>query len=133
MAIVSGQTKRLEIPHESGESVVIRQLSWRQREEASDVQTDKALRRMKNVGPELLREFQKAGERPAANADPANTYDRATVLQSGIVSWSYSDKPKSEEIDGLDEVTVDWLFREIIAFSGPPMEEERKNVSPPSI
>ena len=82
---------------------------------------------MKNVGPELLREFQKAGERPDANADPANTFDRALVLQSGLVSWSYSDKPTPEDIDGLDEATVDWLFREIIAFSGPPSEEALKN------
>lgn len=133
MPIVTGITKKVESPHEPGEYAVIRQLSWRQREEASDVQTDKALRRMKNVGPELLREFQRAGERPDPNADPANTYDRATVLQSGLVSWSYSEEPKPEEIDGLDEATADWLFREIIAFSGPPAEEERKNVSPPSI
>lgn len=133
MAIVSGITKKIEIPHESGEWVVIRQLSWRQREQASEVQTNRQFTRVKSIGPELLRAFERAGERVAIDADPANTYDRGTILQSGVVSWSYSKEPKPEEIDGLDETTADWLFHEIIAFSGPPTEQERKNDSPPSI
>ena len=133
MPIVTGITKRIESPHEPGQHAIIRQLSWRQREQAAEVQMNKTLTRVKNIGPELLREFQRAGQPVDVDADPAVTYDRGTVLQAGLVAWSYSEEPTPEEIDGLDEATVAWLFGEIIAFSGPLPEEERKNDSSPSI
>jgi len=133
MPIVSGITKRIEHPFEAGVSATIRQLSWRQREEASEEQMNRAMTRVKNIGPELLREFQRTGEQVNPDADPATTYDRGTVIQAGLVSWSYEDEVTPENIDGLDQATADWLFREIIAFSGPRTEEERKNDSAPSI
>lgn len=129
MAIVTGYTKRLDIPHEPGQWMTIRQLSKRQRERAADARTDAVLTRVKGMGLELLREFQ-GQARPdvqAAMADGANAYDWVTVLQYGLEAWSYEAPLTIENIENLDEATADWAFREVLAFSGPLTEDERKN------
>ena len=130
MALVTGLTKKLDIPGEDGQWITIRQLSWRQRERASEARTDQVMGRLKSMGPDILRELQGAQARPdvqAATADPLTAYDKALVLQFGITAWSYGDKVKPDDIDELDEATADWAAREIIAFSSPPTEEQQKN------
>ena len=131
MAIVTGLTKKVDIPHEEGQWMIFRQLSWRQREKASDAKTDSVLARVKSMGTELMRELRGAEDRvdvKKALADPAASYDRSLVLQYGIVDWSYKEKlPKA--VDELDEITAAWAAGEILAFSSPASEEEAKNDS----
>jgi len=135
MSIVTGLTKRVEIPHEEGQWMIFRQLSWREREKASEARTDAVMARVKGMGVDLMREIRGNEDRPevqAVLADPSMSYDKALVLQFGIVDWSYDGKPTPGAIDSLDDVTAEWAFREIIAFSSPPSEEEQKNGSSPS-
>jgi len=131
MAIVTGLTKKVDIPHEEGQWIIIRQLSWRQREKASDSKTDSVLARVKSMGVDLMHELRGAEKRAdvkAALADPAASYDRSLVLQFGIVDWSYG-KFAPEIVDDLDEITAAWAVEQILAFSGPASEEEAKNDS----
>ena len=131
MAIVTGLTKKVDIPHEEGQWIIIRQLSWRQREKASDAKTDSVLARVKSMGVDLMHELRGAEDRAdvkKALADPAASYDRSLVLEFGIVDWSYKEKlPKA--VDDLDEITAVWAAEQILAFSSPASEEEVKNGS----
>ena len=139
MAIVTGLMKRVEIPNEEGQWLKIRQLSWRQREKASDARTDAVLNRVKGMGAELIKQLQGAETRPeveGALADPSVNYDKLLVLQYGIAEWSYPEKLTvgvkgklafSDAIENLDDATADWAMREILAFSSPPPEEQQKN------
>lgn len=126
MPIVTGLTKRLPIPHEKGQWIIIRQLSWRQKEKASEAKTDSVLAWAKTMGAELMREIQSAASRPAT-LDPADSYDKALVLRFGITDWSYETPLSPDAIDELDDVTAAWAVGEILAFSGPASEEEAKN------
>lgn len=130
MAIVSNVTRRAEIPHEPGEWVEIRRLSWRQLEKASDLQTNASLARMRALGGDLLGALRSSSSQQ--QADPAASYDRAFVLNAGIVRWSYDVPVSPESIDLLDEETAAWVFREILALHKPRTEEEQKNGSSPS-
>ena len=133
MGVLTGYTKRVEIPHEPGQWVEIRQLSKRQKEKAADVKTDIALGKAKAMGPELMATIQNAQPSAIVREPTVDAYDWATVLTFGIAAWSYAESVTVENIEALDETTADWAFKTILAFSGPPSEDERKNDSPPSI
>lgn len=125
MAIITNITRQVEIPHEPGEHMTFRRLSWRQLEQASDKASESALTRIKAMGGDLLKAIQGAAGEQAQ--DPAATYDRATILNMGIVAWSYDDPVTPENIDLLDEETAAWAFREILALNAPRTEADRKN------
>ena len=125
MALVSDIVKRLDIPHEDGEWVEIRKLSWRQLELAAEIQTEDSLKRIKQMGGEMvqaMREMASDQER-----ESAQQYDRAAILQAGIVRWSYEAEVTKENIDLLDEETAAWAFEEILNLTKPPSKEESKN------
>lgn len=135
MPLVTGLTKRLEVPHEEGAWIIIRQLGWHKKDEAKRKRAREGLETIKAMGSEVLREIQDAENSPdvqAALARPAATYDQATILRFGIVQWSYDEAVTPNLIDDLDEETAAWAFQEIIAYSSPPPEDERKNGPSPS-
>lgn len=142
MALVTKITRILEVPHEPGETITIRHLSARQLEEAREARVNAAIDRMRHQGAELVKVFHDAGREQlekaagvksedvdAALEDPLNDYDRFTLLMHAVVDWTYEQKvPKNpfdrkELIGELDEVTVDWLAREVLAFSIPDRSE----------
>lgn len=125
MAIVTDTTRRIAIPHEPNEWLEVRRLSWRQLEMAAEVQTESMLKRLKAMGGDLVKALQKAGKEQ--EQDPTAKYDRGTVLQAGIIRWSYSAETTKANIDALDEETAAWAFKEILALNNPRTEEERKN------
>ncbi|MDD5502586.1 MAG: hypothetical protein PHH26_03880 [Candidatus Thermoplasmatota archaeon] len=126
MALVTGVTKKVEIPHEPGKWMELKRLSWRQLEAAAEIQTDILFERIKKMGSDIVAAFQKAGKEQ--EIDPLTKYDRGAVLQSGIVKWSYDAKVNEANIDSLDEETAEWAFREILSLNNPRTEEEQKNV-----
>lgn len=126
MALVSKLTRRVEIPHEPGQWMELRRLSWRQLEAASDLASDAALKRMSQMGSDMLAAIRSTSGQQAA--DPAAAYDRAAILQAGIAAWSYDAEVTPENIDALDEETAAWAVREILAMNGRT-EEDRKNGS----
>lgn len=112
--IVKSITKQVDIPHEPGEWMLFKRLSWRQLDEASDIASDASFERIKKMGAEMveaLRTTIKVVEAPQAN------YDRAYVLNTGIVKWSYSDEVNQENIDALDEATAAWAYAEILKLN----------------
>ncbi len=125
MAIVTKVVKKLDIPHEDGEHMELRRLSWRQLEQAQEVATEELYERIKKMGPEVIASFQKSGNQQQQEAVP--NYDRSTVLKLGIAGWSYDAEVTPENIDCLDEQTAAWAYDEIMAMSKPRPEEERKN------
>lgn len=126
MAIVSKATKRIEVPHEPGQWMEIRKLSWRQLEAASDVATEAAMKRMKEAGPEMMAALRKLVEGQVSGQQASN-YDRHAVLKSGIAGWSYDEPVSDENIDLLDEETAKWAVDAILDLKKPLSEEERKN------
>ena len=109
---------KLDIPHEPGEWIEASALSWSVFQEAEDVATSRAAERsaliLKSAGPDAVRAL--AGMDQADAETPAgDKYDRRTVLQGAIKSWSYSEPPTPENIDALDPETASWLFDVVIA------------------
>lgn len=130
MGIVTGINKRLDIPHEPGEWMMIRKLSWRQLQTASDARTASVMQTVKAMGGEVLRELQGAREREdvqTAAADPLTGYDLGDLLRAGIEAWSYSMSVNRESIDALDDETARWAGRAILDFNAPRQGDERKN------
>ena len=128
MAIVTGLTKRVEIPHEEGQWIIIRQLSKRQKEKAAEARLNSVMKLAKSMGPELMDRLGGREGRATPTVDnPNDAYDWPTVLKFGIADWSYDEKLSPEAIDELDEATANFAFEQILAFSGPASEEEAKN------
>jgi len=128
--LITDVTKKVDIPHEPGEWMVLKKLSWRQLELAANVASDEAIKRTKKMGGDVLVSLRKLwrDQKGEIESDPASKYDRGTVLEVGIVEWSYDAKVNKESIDSLDEQTAEWAFREILDLNKPHTEEERKNV-----
>jgi hypothetical protein len=121
--IVTNVTKKVDIPHEPGEWMIIKRLSWKQLDEASTVSSMASFERISKLGPDMAATLSKfASGAPSSDA----AYDRATVLNQGIAKWSYSDEINPDNIDALDDVTANWAFREIVAMN-QPTEQEVKN------
>lgn len=138
MALVSSICQKTTIPHEPTEHMVLRKLSWRQLEKAAEIRSEKSATRMKNLGGDVLTALNTANgadgaeEMKKAQADPLNTYDRGTLLEFGIASWSYPTDCTKEAKENLDDETADWAAREIVKLSKPEktaeqQEADRKN------
>lgn len=121
-----GKTTRVDIPHEPGQWLEIRRLSWRELDRASDAETETQLARIKAMGGDVFAAIQRqAGEQK--EKPKAASYDRAAVLRKGIVRWSYDEKVAPDNIDMLDEETAAWAVEQILALGRPRTEEETKN------
>lgn len=140
---------RLPLPHEDGEWVEIRKLSHQQIAFARDQREAKVrenavaqlqqVRFMNELGDlkPVIQEYiqskadsEVATETEPAQVDPLELYDRETLLQCGIVAWSYDEKVSPESISDLDEETANFVARAIAPQ--PLTREERKNSTPPS-
>jgi hypothetical protein len=139
-----GITDRRDIPHEPGEWIEIRKLSWKQLADARKVRQEVVFSSVRAMGGEVINALPKrcgqCGEEKhegacpppeqrtdASAADPTNEYDRGTLLHTGIVAWSYDKPANVGNIDELDDVTAAWATAEIVAYNTVPSEEERKN------
>ncbi len=132
MALVSQNVQQIEIPHEPGEWLNLRPLSWLQLTQAREIQTRTVLERMRAMGGEVVGEFR---EEPSAEvpesedeSDPLSNLDRRTVLRGGVVGWSYREKFNRDKLDDLDEETAEWAARTIIGLN-QRTDDDRKNVS----
>lgn len=129
-------TATRDIPGEPGQTMTLRQLSWRHLAEAQEAKAVGGLRQFRGLA-DVLTAIQssnrtdtqqsadlqaKAAEQQAA--DPTAQYDIAIVLHYGIVGWSYPDKLNADSIDSLDAATAKWAATEIITMGKPAPEEE---------
>jgi len=113
--LVKNITKQVDIPHEPGEWVLFRKLSWRQLDEASNLASDASFERMKKLGGDLLQALRDSAKQE--DADTAVRYDRSYVLHNGIMKWSYDDEVSDANIDALDEETAEWAYYEILKLN----------------
>jgi hypothetical protein len=123
--LITDKTRKVDIPHEPGEWVEIKKLSWRQLTLAADIQTDETIARLKKMGGDLFKSL--SNEKAKQETNPALQYDRGFVLEAGISRWSYDAEVSKKNIESLDEQTAAWLFEEILDLNEPMTDEERKN------
>lgn len=125
MALITDKTCKVDIPHESGEWMEIKKLSWRQLTLAADIQTDETITRLKKMGGDLFKALN--NEKAKQEVDPILKYDRGFVLEAGIIRWSYDADVTKDTIEQLDEETAKWAFEKILSLNKPLSEDERKN------
>ena len=120
--LVIGKQKVIDIPHEPDTQVTIKALSWKKLKDAQRAQQTEGIEFMRAVGAELLQALR-AGDadkvKSIEEAQEANisSYDRSTLLNKGLVSWSYESELTPESIEELDEKTASYLAEVIFAFS----------------
>ena len=118
--LVRSVTKRLEIPHEPGETMTLQRLSWSQLDQAREASTMASLAKAAKMGPELIMALRQSTDDEASEG---SQYDKATVLCYGISDWSYDAEVTAANIDMLDEQTADWAFAEILKLN----DDDSKN------
>ena len=118
--LVTGQVRTESIPHEPGQTMTFRRLSWREWEQAADAARDRALAMCRDLTPEMLSLMR---ERSAQGEAPAEQFDAATVLHAGIAGWSYDAPVTPENIDALDAQTAEWALAQLLGAR----ESDRKN------
>jgi len=133
VGLVNGLTRTLPVPHEPGETVTFRYLSALQFQEAADAKASAAVRKMREMGGDLLKGIQEArSDIPAsiatAFADPLDSYDAAALLRLGIAAWTYAEPPGENPFAQIDPKTAEWAAR-AIATLGERTEEDRLNAS----
>jgi len=125
MGLVTEVTKRIDIPHEDGEWLEVRRLSWRELETADNAASEASTERIKRMGGDIIKAVMSL--RDKEREEQATGYDKLTVLRLGLIGWSYDVKLSPESIDLLDEETAEFAYREILALSNPRTEEASKN------
>lgn len=131
--LTSKHTDERSFPDGSG-TVTIRKLSHYQLMMSEDATIDDALDKMRRVGDVKLPEADAdtKARREAEAQKPENKYNRAKILEYGIVAWSYGEPLDEEHRRDLDEPSAAWLFDEILAFSIRAADEVKAsaNASP---
>lgn len=125
--------KKLDLPHEPGAWITVRALGFEALEAAREARSLKAIRRAREFGAELmsgLRGVETPTPTVAAVVDPLNDYDIGSLLEAGIVAWSYDAPRTVHNIASLDEKTARFVARALIPE--PETEEDRGNDSAPS-
>lgn len=122
-------TSKVPIPHEEGEWIEIRPLSWKAIEEAKHARLKGLIETMQDAAPLLqLLEGRTVDTQDAGLVDPLAQYDLTTLLLRGIVGWSYGEVIDKENIEALDELTAKWAA-EMLLGAGRGNEADRKNAS----
>lgn len=124
MGLVTNITKAVELP--SGGNATIRRLSWKQMEQAADLQRSKQTGQMKEMGGELMKAIieaknskdaeKKIAELQDAQERSASNYDRGTVLTLGVASCDLAES-LTEALDGLNLPDAKFLHEEIVSYS----------------
>ena len=107
---------RVEVPHEPGEWMEITTVSWSGLKIASRKNMAEVMKPFLDLPPEVLeRLVGGAGGARASQEDSTDDYDKATILEKGIVAWSYDADVTPHNIAALDEETAEWAFQLIIS------------------
>tara|TARA_R110000824_G_scaffold125560_2_gene284728 strand:- start:446 stop:862 length:417 start_codon:yes stop_codon:yes gene_type:complete len=136
--LVSKIVEKLDVPHEVGQWVEIRNLSWKSMEEAVNNKQERDIGQVKRMGGDVFeaimrssnKDEDKTGDEGAdkkARGGTFESYDMETLLRKAVISWSYDGKPTVERIQDLDAKTAKWLAREIYERNKPETEEDSKN------
>ena len=110
---------REKIPHERDQWMEFKPLTWRRLEAAEAIRSKEAMDVIASVPGDTFARIQESGSdngrRERRRQEPADQYDKGTVLEGGIVAWSYDAEVNEQNIGLLDAITADWAFRHIIS------------------
>lgn len=125
----SAVTKVLDqIPGAEGHTVTIRMLNGKRLRKAADASMMAALEKFKQVGgAAVLKEIEALGGEQAARekgqhviaADPLQGYDRDTLIEGGVLAWTFEEPLTRDAIENLREGIADYLAAEILALAKP--------------
>lgn len=115
--ITSSITKEITLPHEEETTIVIRMLSHGALKKARDNRLRDLVQMVGGMDMSALQSMRREQSDDDEEADPMAGYDITTVLHKGIKSWSYDLPAKPENIDELDDVTAEYVAKEIINLS----------------
>ena len=140
--LVTKTEKQVDIPHERDQWMQFRRLSWFELNEAAEAAERRSVKKMNQFGSEAVEAIIASHEKTAAatadtdgdgdatptKAPTVGSYDRESLLESGIVAWSYEEKVSPKTIKQLDAKTARWAAEQIFELSREETEDERKNV-----
>jgi hypothetical protein len=131
MGLVTGITKRTEVPHEAGQWIELRVLSWLRLEDARRKKMNALAGYMRELGEGAAHLGRKNGAPPVEDGaeDRLVGYDIGSLLRGGIVGWSYGAFNVAQ-IEDLDEQTAEWAARELLAMSQPQERDVKAPASP---
>lgn len=118
--LVSKKTRRIDLPHEPGQYIEIRSLSYFEIEKSKQRKLKDLMMLFSGVD---LPEFKVPDDLKDREPDPVASHDTAFLLVKGIVGWSYDAEVGPETIAMLDAKTAELVIREIL---GIETEEETK-------
>lgn len=125
--IVGTSVEDLEIPHEPGNTIGIRQLSGLEMDEAEAINSSKSTKRFASLGSEVMQSIREGRDTTVApvDIDPIDLYDHEYIIVQSIVRWDgnyYRNlEVSTDNKKKLDKPTKDWLVKEIIARNYVPL------------
>lgn len=108
-------TKRLDLPHEPGAWIDVREPSWPVLTRARNVKQRNAIAELGEWDEDGIRKARATADGETVTAsDPANEYDWATLLEAVITGWSYVEQVTPENIGDLDEETARFVVLAVV-------------------
>jgi hypothetical protein len=107
-------------PWEPDATFGLRLLAWPERDKAQLERTRRSFLVMEGISPEIMAALPQRGESSessATPADPLDDYDLGTLLEFGLVSWSYERELNTESRKLLDDRTAKWIGRQIVELN----------------
>ena len=131
--LVSEIIEKVEIPHEEGQWVELRKLSFTALEEAGKVRQRKGVADVREMGGDVVEAIMRSSKKQTdgeegQERDRVESYDWETLIGKAVVGWSYDKKPTPASIRDLDSRTARWLVTEICDRNPLEDEEAAKNV-----
>src|SRR3990172_3763398 len=128
-----GRTGGRDTPGEPGEWIDFRKLTGGELDEAEAVQTHRSLSMVKGLDSAAMSAIRTdPGVPVVAVPDPASSYDKDTLVQYGVVAWSYSEPCDAEHKRLLEAATRDWAASAIVEMNvRPPGSASGSNGSSP--
>ena len=109
---------RHEVPNEPGQWVRFVPLSWSQLEEARQVRTIAVIAVAGEIPSEVYEKMSGLqGRDEVPDLDPADSYDKAFVLNASIKAWSYGEKLNAENVGDMSETTASWALHMALFIS----------------
>ena len=109
--------ERVDIPHEDGEWVSFRYLSWKDLSEAEQVRTQTVMDSARRMGADFYSALSDVKRDPDSGPKPEDSYDRGWLLRVGIADWSYKEPVSPEAVDRLDNRTAVWAIEQIVRIN----------------
>lgn len=119
----SQYTDTIPIPGDEDQSAVIRKLAPKDLQAAQKAAQRQAVEDLRALGgPAFLKELQdiSSDDKAKAASDPLLLYDRALLIEKGLLSWTYGEITRAQ-IDDLDDDRQEAIARAILKLAKPSL------------